>query len=191
MENKTDTIYIDRVINGDTGAFAYLVEKYQNMVYTLSVKMLNNKEDAEDAAQEVFVKCYRALKTYNSQAAFSTWLYKITYNHAIDILKKNTGKRHTIEWKSDLEPDMISHNSFDEKIDLKEIQLLLKDAIHHLSPDDQVIVTLYYYEDLPLRDIAEIIGIRENNVKIKLYRIRTKLLELLKSKNEIISILNL
>ena len=191
MENKRDTIYIDRVINGDTGAFAYLVEKYQNLVYTLANKILGNKEDAEDAAQEVFVKCYRALKTYNSQAAFSTWLYKITYNHAIDILKKNTRKRHTVEWDSDLEPDLIPSHPFDEKIDLKEIQLLLKEAIHRLSPDDQVIVTLYCYEDLPLKDIAEIIGIRENNVKIKLFRIRSKLMELLKSKNEIISILNL
>ena len=191
MENKTDTIYIDRVINGDKGAFAYLVEKYQNMVYTLAHKILGNKEDAEDAAQETFVKCYRALKTYNSQASFSTWLYKITYNHAIDILKKNTRKRNIVEWKSDLEPRMIPQHSFDEKIDLKEIQLLLKETIHRLSPDDQVIVTLYYYEDLPLKEIAEIIGIRENNVKIKLYRIRSKLQELLKSKNEIISILNL
>ena len=191
MENKSDTIYIDRVINGDTGAFAFLVEKYQNMVFTLANKILSNKEDAEDAAQETFVKCYRALNRYNAQAAFSTWLYKITYNHSIDILKSKNKKWHTTEWKSDLEPEMIPQHSFDEKIDLKEIQLLLKEAIHRLSPDEQVIVTLYYYEDLPLKDIAEIIGIRENNVKIKLFRIRSKLLEILKSKNEIISILNL
>lgn len=79
----------------------------------------------------------------------------------------------------------------DEKIDLKEIQLLLKESINRLSPDEQVIVTLYYYEGLALKEIAEIIGIRENNVKIKLFRIRTKLSEILKSKNEIISILNL
>jgi len=191
LENKSDTIYIDRVINGDTGAFAYLVEKYQNMVYTLALKVLGNKEDAEDAAQEIFVKCYRALNRYNGQAAFSTWLYKITYNHSIDILKKKNRKWHAIEWKNDLEPDVLRHQSLDEKIDLKEIQLVLKEAIHRLSQDEQVIVTLYYYEDLPLRDIAEIIGIRENNVKIKLFRIRSKLLELLKSKKEIISILNL
>lgn len=191
MENKTDTIYIHRVLNGDTGAFAYIVQKYQNMVYTLAHKILGNKEDAEDVAQETFVKCYRALKTYNGHASFSTWLYKITYNHAIDLLKKNTKNRNTIEWKSELEPDVMQHQYFDEKIDLKEIQLLLKEAIHRLSPNDQVIITLYYYESLPLRDIAEITGIRENNVKIKLYRIRSKLMDLLKSKNEIISTLNL
>ena len=126
------------------------------MVYTLAYKILGNKEDAEDAAQETFVKCYRALKTYNGHASFSTWLYKITYNHALDILKKHTGKRHTIEWKSELEPDVMQHQSFDEKIDLKEIQLLLKEAIHRLSPDEQVIITLYYYQGLALKEIAEI-----------------------------------
>ena len=191
MENISDTIYIHRILSGDTGAFSFLVEKYQNMVYTLALKILRNNEDAEDAAQEVFVKCYQALKRYNAQAAFSTWLYKITYNHAIDLLKSKNKKWKITEWKSDMEPGMMPHYSLDEKIDLKEIQILLKGAIHRLSPDEQVIVTLYYYEGLALKEIADILGIRENNVKIKLHRIRTKLLQLLKSKNEIISILNL
>ena len=191
MENITDTIYINRILNGDKGAFSNLVEKYQKMVYTLALKILGNNEDAEDAAQEVFVKCYRALNRYNAQAAFSTWLYKITYNHSIDLLKSKNKKWQTIEWNSEMESGITKHHSLDEKIDLKEIQLLLKEAIHRLSPDEQVIVTLYYYEGLALKEIAEIIGIRENNVKIKLYRIRTKLLQILKSKNETISILNL
>lgn len=191
MENITDTIYINRILNGDKGAFSNLVEKYQKMVYTLALKILGNNEDAEDAAQEVFVKCYRALNRYNAQAAFSTWLYKITYNHSIDLLKSKNKKWQTIEWNSEMESGITKHHSLDEKIDLKEIQLLLKEAIHRLSPDEQVIVTLYYYEGLALKEIAEIIGIRENNVKIKLHRIRTKLLQILKLKNEIISILNL
>jgi RNA polymerase sigma-70 factor (ECF subfamily) len=191
LENNVDTIYIHRTINGDTGAFSFLVEKYQQMVYTLATKILGNNEDAEDAAQEVFVKCYRALKRYNGSAAFSTWLYKITYNHSIDVLKSKHKKWQITEWKNDMEPGIISHQSLDEKIDLKEIQILLKEAIHRLAPDEQLIVTLYYYEGLALKEIAEIIDIRENNVKIKLHRIRTKLQQLLKSKNEIISILNL
>ena len=191
MENNIDTIYINRTLNGDTGAFSFLVEKYRKMVYTLALKILGNNEDAEDAAQEIFVKCYRALSRYNGNAAFTTWLYKITYNHAIDILKSKRKKWNTTELNCDIEPDVISHQSMDEKIDLKEIQLLLKESINRLSPDEQVIVTLYYYEGLALKEIAEIIGIRENNVKIKLFRIRTKLSEILKSKNEIISILNL
>ncbi len=93
--------------------------------------------------------------------------------------------------KEGIADSVIATNAADEKIDFKEVQLLVKQAIHRLSPDEQVIITLYYYDDLPVRDIAEIMGITENNVKIKLYRIRGRLLELLKSKNEITSILNL
>jgi RNA polymerase sigma-70 factor, ECF subfamily len=191
LKNNTDTIYINRILDGDTGAFKFLVEKYQNMVFTLALKITGNREEAEDAAQEIFLKCYRSLRSYNNQAAFATWLYRITYNHAVDAIKKNKRKYFTEITEGDIEQGETEIHSFDEKIDLKEIRVLLKDAIHRLSPDDQVIVTLYYYDELSLRDIAEIMGIKENNVKIKLHRIRSKMLELLQSKNEIISILNL
>ncbi|MEO8765555.1 MAG: RNA polymerase sigma factor [Ginsengibacter sp.] len=191
MENNTDTIYINRILDGDTGAFKFLVEKYQKMVYTLALKITGNNEEAEDAAQEIFVKCYRALSSYNNRASFATWLYRITYNHAIDTLKKNNRISYIEKRDGAAEQAEIEHHSFDEKIDLKDVRVLLKDAIHRLSVHDQVIVTLYYYDGLPLRDIAEIMGIRENNIKIKLYRIRSKLQALLQSKNEIISILNL
>ncbi|MGH2647030.1 MAG: RNA polymerase sigma factor, partial [Ginsengibacter sp.] len=144
MDNNTDTIYIDRILNGDTGAFKFLVEKYQKMVYTLALKITGNKEEAEDAAQEIFLKCYRSLSSYNNRAAFATWLYRITYNHAVDTLKKNR-KWHIENKEGDVDYGEAENHSFDEKIDLKEIRVLLKEAIHRLSPDDQVIVTLYYY----------------------------------------------
>ena len=191
MENNTDIIYIRRILDGDTGAFSFLVDKYRQMVFTLALKITGNREEAEDAAQEIFVKCFRSLGTYNNRAAFATWLYRITYNHSVDIVKKNSRKRHTGNIDVDAEEDHPTHPSLDETIDLKEIKVLLKHAINRLSADDQVIVTLYYYDEFPLKDIAEIMGIRENNVKIKLYRIRSKLQEVLQSKNEIISILNL
>ena len=190
MENNTDIIYIRRILDGDTGAFSFLVDKYRQMVFTLALKITGNREEAEDAAQEIFVKCFRSLGTYNNRAAFATWLYRITYNHSVDIVKKNNRKRHTGNIDVDEEEDHPTRPSLDETIDLKEVKVLLKHAINRLSADDQVIVTLYYYDEFPLKDIAEIMGIRENNVKIKLYRIRSKLQEVLQSKNEIISILN-
>ena len=190
MEPGTDTTYIYRVLHGDTGAFKLLVEKYQNMVYTLAFKITGNREEAEDAAQEIFVKCYRHLRSYDGRASFSTWLYRITYNHCADVMKKRK-RRWTENWDDVGEAMEAESLSIDEKIDLRDVRALLKDAIHRLPPNDQVIVTLCYYEGLSLREIAEVMGIRENNVKIKLYRIRSRLLELLQSKNEIISILNL
>lgn len=191
LDNNSDTIHIARILNGDTGAFKFLVEKYKRMVYTLALKITGNKEEAEDAAQEIFVKCFRSLGSYNGRAAFATWLYRITYNHAVDTVKKNHRKWDTEKWNADTEMAGADYSCFEEKMDLKEIRVLLKEAIDRLSPQDQVIVTLYYYDELSLRDIAEVMGIKENNVKIKLHRIRSRLLELLQSKKEIISILNL
>jgi RNA polymerase sigma-70 factor (ECF subfamily) len=161
------------------------------MVYTLAFRILGSREEAEDAAQEIFVKCFRALKSYNGKAAFTTWLYKIAYNHAIDMVKRKNRKGQIIEWENKIEPGIVTHHSVEEKMDIRNVKVVLKEAIGRLAPDDQVIVTLYYYEDLPLKEIAEVLGIRENHVKIKLHRIREKLLKLLKTKNEIISILNL
>ncbi len=190
LNNTADTDHIHRVLSGDTGAFRFLVDKYQQMVFTLALKLIGNREEAEDAAQEIFMKCFRSLHSYHHHSAFATWLYRIAYNHSIDSLKKKNRKRYA-ELKDETVAAVATTETVNKQIDLKDVQLLVKEAIHRLSPDEQVVVTLYYYDDLPVRDIAEIMGITENNVKIKLYRIRGRLLELLKSKNEITSILNL
>lgn len=191
MENNIDTEYIQQVLKGNTDAFAFLVKKYQKMVYTLAHKITGNKEEAEDVAQEVFIKCYRSLNRYNYQSAFSTWLYKITYNHSIDTLKKKNKQWGLSELKDDVNGEKISVFSFDEEIDLKVVQSTLKEAMKRLSAEDQVMITLYYYDEQPLKNIAEIIGIKENHAKIKLHRIRSRLHKFLESKKEIISILNL
>lgn len=183
MDNTTDTDHVHRVLNGDTGAFRHLVEKYQQMVFSLALKITGNKEEAEDAAQEIFLKCYRSLRSYNHRAAFATWLYRITYNHSIDKLKSK--HRRTYQETSEDVLEQATGEHPDSVIDVKDVRAILRNAIDQLQPDEQVMVTLYYYDDLPLRDIADIMGIRENNAKIKLHRIRGKLMELLKSKKEI------
>ncbi len=191
MENQDDHYYISRVNRGDTEAFRYLVEKYRQMVFTLTHRILGTREEAEDAAQEVFIKCYKGLKSYSQQSAFSTWLYRIAYNHAIDMVKKKNRFRITDDIENVSESAMISNNFPDNLIDHKPVNGILKDAINQLAAQDQVIVMLYYYKDLPLKTIGEVIGIRENNVKIRLHRLRSRLMSILKSKSEITSILNL
>lgn len=185
----TDTEYIHRVLNGDTAAFRPLVEQYQTMVFTLAFKIVGSREEAEDVAQEVFVKCYRSLRSYNFQSRFSTWLYKITYNHSIDTLKKHGSRSRVFELK-----DNVSHSphisaTAGDGLDAKKLQKLMNDIIGQLPDDEKIIVILYYYDDQPLKEIAGILGIKENNVKIRLHRIRSKLMEQLKSQRELISTL--
>lgn len=184
---EADTEYIHRVLGGDTSAFQSLVERHQDMVYSIAFKIVGNKEDAEDVAQEVFVKCYRFLKSYNFQSRFSTWLYRIAYNHAIDYYKKLRNKKHTRgpdDFCMDIE---VKPENTSEKLDQKVLQSLVKNAINMLPADDKIIVLLYYYNDYPLKEIAEIAGIKENHVKIKLHRARAKLMQQLEKSREVIS----
>lgn len=187
--NENDIEYIHRVLNGDTAAFRYLVEQYRDMVFTLALKIVGTKEEAEDVAQEVFVKCYKSLNSYNHKSQFATWLYRITYNHSIDTLKKNRKNKAVVALKDHLHNHFRDSASLGDDMDNRMLQSLLKEAIAQLPAEDRAIIVLYYYDDQPLREIANVLGIKENHAKIKLHRIRSKLQEQLHSKKAIISTL--
>lgn len=180
MKKQSDEWHIEKVLAGETLAFSNLVEKYQHMVFTISCKILDNKEEAEDAAQESFIKAYKSLSTFNSKSSFSTWLYKIAYNQAIDKLKIKKKRGNLIELEDVNEVMENIDIELDSHIDNKEIQLIIKQGIERLPSTDQLILTLYYYDGLRLKEIAEIMGLEENNIKIKLFRIRNKLSSFLK-----------
>ena len=184
MPNHRDEIYIKQIIDGDSRAYGFLVEKYQAMVFTLCVRMLQDQDDAQDAAQEAFIKCFQSLKSFKGDSKFSTWLYKITYYHCIDVLKRNK-KSLTYEIDENvLEGEFAPLDGFLEELDSNETTLLLNTAISNLSPDEQVILQLYYYEELPLKEIAEVVSLTMENVKIKLFRARKKLYTLLKPQEQ-------
>src|SRR5674476_707518 len=87
MEKKTDEYYIREILKGDSGSFSQLVEKFQHLAFTLSLKILNQREDAEDAAQEAFIKAYNSLRYFNGRSTFKTWFFRIVYNTAIIKLR--------------------------------------------------------------------------------------------------------
>jgi len=88
MQQTEDQVYINKVKNGDPASFAYLVDRYKNMAYTIALRILRNVEDAEDAAQESFVKAYQQLHQFESKSKFSTWLYTIVYRVSVSKLKE-------------------------------------------------------------------------------------------------------
>ena len=180
MNKQTDDWYIGKILTGDALAFPHLVEKYQNMVFTIAIKILKNKEEAEDAAQESFIKAYKSLSKFNNKSSFSTWLYKIAYNQAIDKLKIMKRKWDFTEIDDDCDATESTNFELENYIDNKEIQLILKAGIERLQSNDQLIIMLYYYDGMRLKEIAEILGVEENNIKIKLFRIRNKLSDFLK-----------
>ena len=172
---QEDHFYINKIKQGDTSAFATLVNKHKDMVFTICVKIVKKSEDAEELAQDVFMKVYDKLDTFRGDARFSTWLYRIAYNAAISKTRK---RRLEVEAIDDYTINNYSVDDIKEElqtINNEEQHQILKTAMESLSEDDYLIIKLFYLKELPIRDISEITGLSQANIKVKLHRIRKKM----------------
>ncbi|WP_299315418.1 RNA polymerase sigma factor [uncultured Aquimarina sp.] len=180
MNHQSDQYYINQVLEGDVNAFSGLVKRYQSLVYTIVYRMIRNKEEAEEIAQDTFIKAYKSLSKYRGEAKFSTWLYTIAYRKSLDAIKKNKRFVATelIEEISEGEVGVINDAlSCLENIERKQF---ISDSILKLPEEESAIITLYYFEEKSVKEIKEIVGLTEDNIKIKLYRSRKKLYSILK-----------
>ncbi len=175
MDKNSDQVYIDRVLHGDTNAFAYLINKYKDMTYTIAIKIVKSHEDAEEVAQDSFLKAYEKLNTFKGNAKFSTWLYTIVYRNAITKIRK---KKITT---SDIDDYVIdNHSEGDdfpqlEAMKNKEQQKYVRQAIEKLPEKDALLITLFYMNDNSVEEIEQITGLSQSNIKVKLFRARKKL----------------
>jgi RNA polymerase sigma factor (sigma-70 family) len=184
MDNVHDQHYIHLVREGDTNAFVVLVDRYKDMVFTLSLKMLKDREEAEEVSQDTFVKVYQSISKFNGESKFSTWIYKVAFNTCLDRLKKNKRSQPIAGLDEFTEQEAISLMNVLDSIEERERKQMIQDCLHGLPGEDSFLLTLYYFEEHPLEEIAKIIGINPNNVKIRLYRSRKKLAVLLKDRLE-------
>lgn len=184
MDKLNDLYYINLVKNGDTSAFSVLVDRYKDFVFNLSLKTLQQREEAEEAAQDTFIKVFKSLQSFKGEAKFSTWLYKVTYNNCLDRLKKQKKSRLFLELNELTERGVKSIMSVLETIEETERKKMVQDCIASLDEEDRFLVTLYYFHENSLKEISQVMKINENNLKIKLYRARKKLAGLFKLKIE-------
>lgn len=176
MENKDDIYYIEKVISGQTNYFSYIVEKYQNIVFSIALKVLGNREDAEEMAQESFIKAYKSLHTFKGKAKFSTWLYRITYNNCIsEVRKKKQHFMSTDDVQIKDETEEMNLDGIPEENRAKYIQAALK----KLPEDEYTLVMLYYFEDQSIEEVSSVAGLSQSNTKVKLHRARKKLYTIL------------
>jgi RNA polymerase sigma-70 factor (ECF subfamily) len=174
---SADKQYIEQTLAGDINAFGQLVGKYKNRVFALTLRITNSQPDAEELAQDVFVKAYDSLKNFKGNAQFSTWLFRIAYNTAISY----TRKRKIV--KTELNENIIA-NFMGSASSEKEQQLqLLEKALLILNEEDRGIVTLYYMQECSVKDIVRITGLNENSIKVKLFRARKKLQDIMSGEN--------
>jgi RNA polymerase sigma factor (sigma-70 family) len=179
-----DQFYITKIIKGDTQSFAVLVDRYKDLVFTLALRMLKNKEEAEDVSQDIFIKVYKSLSKFKGDSKFSTWIYRITYNSCLDTLKKYKQEYQIVPIDDYTGRQVIIlENAFDALAE-KEQKQAIEDCLHRLPNEDSFLLTLYYFEEQSLDEISKILGLTANNVKVKLFRSRKKLTSILKERLE-------
>jgi len=191
MENKADEYYIREILKGDSGSFSHLVEKYQHLAFTLSLKILNQREDAEDAAQESFIKAYNSLRFFNGKSTFRTWFFRIVYNSAIIKLRSHKKAELKIEDTRISETELTGTETAMNQLNTEDRLKYLKSGLEKLDPEEQALLNMYYYDDFAMDEIAKITGLTVSNVKVKIHRSRKRLLKELTIilKDEVISIL--
>ena len=180
MNPSTDQYFIDLCLKGDTNSFGTLVERYQDFVFTIAFRIVKTREEAEEVAQDTFIKAYESLSKYRGESKFSSWLYSIAYRKALDSLRKNK-KYKASELIDDItEGDANEIDNALQYLQNEERKKAIQDCILKLPEDDAAIITLYYFEEQSVREISGITGLSEDNIKVKLYRSRKKLFGLLK-----------
>ncbi|MCD4677085.1 MAG: RNA polymerase sigma factor [Desulfobacula sp.] len=162
-------------MQGNVNAFSFIVKRYKDMVYTVVYRIIRNNEDAEEIAQDVFLKAYQNLKQFREKSRFSTWLYRIAYNMAISKLRKR--KVQTIDINAYGNEFVENENipGLDDRISEKRQKEIIKTILEELPPEESTLITLYYNDNRNTEEISKITGLSISNVKVKLHRIRKKI----------------
>lgn len=173
--NDSDGAAIERTIAGDGDGFRVLVERYSQVVFRLAYRMTGNAEDAEDVVQETFLRAYKAISNYDGRASFTTWLYRIASNYALDLLDKRRRRselqppqrvdEEEQQWEIPAGapgPDRLAEGS--------QLQRRLKIAMAQLTPQERSAFVLRHFEELPIEDISETLGIGPAATRHSIFR---------------------
>lgn len=164
---------LQRLQQGDVGLFETLIDYYQDRVYGLAFKMTRNTHDAEEVSQKVFIKCYQKIKQYAFKAKFSVWLYAITYHESASYLKDKN------RWRTaaliEAIPEEAATADAEKMMEQNDISQTVHKLLNHLSPNQRMVLTLFYLEELSYREIEAITGLSVSRIKVTLHRAKKKL----------------
>jgi RNA polymerase sigma factor (sigma-70 family) len=188
MQSKlSDIELIEQTLAGNQAAYTDLIKRHQRFVFTLALRFSKNREDAEEIAQDCFIKAYRSLSSFQRQSKFSTWLYSIVYTTAMTALRKKRVDTDSIDDENTY-IQLENHSGYDtNSAENKSRSYYLNQAIAQLLPDDAAIITLFYMGEQSLEEISQTMEMEANTVKVKLFRARQRLKEKLERslKNEV------
>jgi len=182
-QGADDQRIITLVLEGRQAAYAILVSRYQQYVFTLVLRYITSREEAEEVAQDVFIKAYRNLASFRGSSKFSTWLYTIVHTTCISRLRLKNNK--LVMTDDEQLTDMAERNRsavFQHALEHKSQAAMLDAAISSLKPEDAQIITLFYQAEQSLEEIAQLLLMPANTVKVKLHRARQKLKDILEKR---------
>ena len=177
-----DNDYIERVLKGELHAYTPLVEKYRHYVYVLVKRTCAHPAEAEELAQDVFVKAYEHLSSFKGKAAFSTWLYRIAFNTAVSYARK---KRRWGVPIDEVDPGAFSITDEEEQQNREAMMgrerqyLVVERLLATLPAEEQMLITLFYKEGLKMEEVAYISGLSLSNTKVKIHRVRKRICSLI------------
>ena len=179
MDYKGDIYYIEQILAGNSNSFSYIVDQHKNKAYNLAFRICGNHEEAEEIAQDSFLKAYRSLKSFKMKSSFSTWLYRIVYNTSISHVRiKKKGVLSLEDFPADA-TDFIGSNSSEEEAEKEYRSSLVNFALQKINEEERGLISLYYYDELSADEISDVTGITKSNIKVKLFRARQKMLEII------------
>jgi RNA polymerase sigma factor (sigma-70 family) len=170
-ENKL----IDRILGGEERCYAELVDRHKSYAFTIALRIVNDRAEAEEVAQDAFVKAYNYLRTFNRQARFSTWLYRIVFNTAISYKRKNRLITEGLDNKHVENPERA-----DAGIERSDKTEFIGQALKKLNDADQLAIQLFYIKEFSLEEVADLMGQNVNTIKVRIHRARQRLADELK-----------
>jgi RNA polymerase sigma factor (sigma-70 family) len=179
MNYKGDIYYIELILAGDSNAFGFLVDRHKNQAYNLAFRICGNHEEAEELAQDSFLKAYRSLKGFKMTSSFATWLYRIVYNTTISHVRiKKKSILSLDDFPADAK-DFAGISTSEEEAEREYKNALVNFALQKINEEERGLITLYYYESMSTGEISEVTGISKSNIKVKLFRARQKMQEII------------
>ena len=169
-----------RASEGDSEAFAELVRRHEGRVYSIALRMTGREEDAHDAAQDAFVAAYRKLSSFRGDAAFTTWLHRVTVNATYDLLRKRARAPEPV---ADV-PEQAAASHVEDPAGRVAQQLEVREALTLVSEEYRAVLVLRDMEDLPIEEVAEILGLPVGTVKSRCHRARVALGRILAGETE-------
>jgi RNA polymerase sigma factor (sigma-70 family) len=176
VDNRSDLELIAAILAGQINDFRVIISRHKNMAYSTAYSILRNKEEAEDAAQEAFIKTFNSLKAFKGNSKFSTWFFRIVYHTSLTMHVKNKHIRSALDITK--HENSISHSEPNDALlvlSAGDRTRFLSEAINQMLPEDKLVILLYYMEEKTLPEIAELTGWNLSATKVRVHRARIKI----------------